>query len=245
MVYQQGGSPFGGRVPPATRALMITTALASIAIVIAANWLQARSLAVGSLLTPDEVLRGKLWQLVTYALVARDPLDLVFTVLLLWMFGAPLERRVGPRAFLLGYLGIAALAAVLTVGVGLLIDPVRYGTYGGTAPMMAALVAAFAMSNPDAVILYSFIIPMKGKTLLALDAAVVALYILFSGTAAPFVPHVAALGLGALWGAGPAGPRRAWLRLRAWWIERKLQRSHLKLVDEEEEETRKRGPWLH
>jgi membrane associated rhomboid family serine protease len=228
---------------------MITIAVVTLGRIVLEVWLGVAGVGQALALTPADVLRGHVWQLFTYAFIAVEPFDLIFTLLVLWMFGGVLERRLGPRGFLFFYLGVAVGAALCTVGAGLAIDAARFRPYTGTGPLMGAMVAAYALTFPDSVILFSFIIPMKGRTLLAVDAAVIALLILFTGTAVPFVPHVAALAMGAAVGAGRQGPRRLWLRLRAFWIERKLSRSHLRVVPgqnaSEEEEREKRGPWLH
>src|SRR5438132_7944274 len=51
-------------------------------------------------LVPGELWRGHFLTLLTFIFVARDPLDLLLTAVMLWMFGSTLEQRWGLRRFL-------------------------------------------------------------------------------------------------------------------------------------------------
>ena len=73
----------------------------------------------GSLeLTPADVVRGAIWQLVTYLFLHSlgSLWHIVFNMLALWMFGAPIEETWGTRRFVQYYFicGIGAGVCVIS-----------------------------------------------------------------------------------------------------------------------------------
>src|SRR5437867_2980315 len=75
-------------------------------------------------LIPGEVARGKIWQLVTYLFLhdLGGPSHILFNMLGLWMFGAPIEQTWGTRRFVQYYFlcgvgaGLCVVVANLAVG---------------------------------------------------------------------------------------------------------------------------------
>jgi len=180
--------------------------------------------------TPAELWRGKIWQPLTFTLIARDPLDLLLSALLLWMFGSALEQRWGTKRFLGFYFASVAAAAVVTALIGLGVRSVAVYPYLGNWPAQEAMVAAYALLMPDAQILLFFVLPIPGRWLIPISAGMTLLFVIMSRTAVPYVPHLLALGAGMLFARGVAGPRHLWLRLRVFWIERRLSNRKLRVV---------------
>ncbi|MGC2559190.1 MAG: rhomboid family intramembrane serine protease, partial [Terriglobales bacterium] len=68
-------------------------------------------------LIPVFVMKGEIWQLVTYSLLHQGWSHLFFNMLTLWFIGAYLERDWGPQRFIECYLFCVVGAAVVTVAV--------------------------------------------------------------------------------------------------------------------------------
>ncbi len=114
-------------------------------------------------LAPDDVLRRP-WTLVTYMFVHGDLVHLLFNSLVLYMFGAPVEERMGASRFLGFYLycGVgAAIFAVLLQAV----FPMSRLVIGASGAVLGVTVA-FAMLWPEAeLLLFPIPIPLKARTL--------------------------------------------------------------------------------
>lgn len=147
------------------------------------------------------------WQLVTYGFLHANAFHLVFNMLVLLMFGAPLEYTWGQRRFLTYFL-------VCVVGAGLCQLVVVSGAMaqgGGAYPTLGAsggvfgLLLAYGMLFPNQrVMLLIPPIPMKARTLVIVAGAI-ELLLGISGTQSG-VAHFAHLG-GMLFG---------WLLIRQW-----------------------------
>ena len=90
-------------------------------------------------LVPALVIRGWLWQLVTYAFLHDGLWHILFNMLALWMFGAQLEQDWGYNIFMQFYFFCAVGAALTTIAVaftGLL----------GASPTVSTVGASGAIS---------------------------------------------------------------------------------------------------
>lgn len=141
---------------PLTRGLIVITALLSVADMLGAPlapWLGF--VAPVSLAQP--------WTLLTYPLLAGDPIGMLFYCLWLWWIGASLERSWGTRTYALFAAAMTIISALsLTLGTGLLHTgpiPVFY-----TLPL-AGLTVAWCALNPHQVIQIYGIIPILAKWL--------------------------------------------------------------------------------
>src|SRR5678816_1129833 len=106
----------------------------------AAAWL-AVALVVGSVLfaltrdglggllrlIPGAVLRGYVWQPLSYAFVESSPMGVIFGALILWQLGGALEQSWGTRRMAGFAVGTTVLAGVVTVLLSLAVPaPVSY-----------------------------------------------------------------------------------------------------------------------
>ena len=180
--------------------------------------------------TPADLWHGYLWQPLTYTFLARDPLDLLLSALLLWMFGSTLEQRWGMRRFLIFYFASVTLAALATALVGLFVHDVASFPYLGNWPAQMAMTAAYSLVLPDAQILLAFVVPVPGRYLVAISAGVTVLFVIMTRTPVPYIPHLFGLAAGLLLARGAAGPKHLLLRLRVWLIERRLSGRKLRVV---------------
>ena len=147
------------------------------------------------------------WQLLTYGFLHGSIGHLLFNMLALYMFGAPLELTWGTRRFLAYYLICVAGAGLCQLAVGWW--SVRNG--GGAYPTLGAsggvfgLLLAYGMLFPNQRVMLLFPpIPMKARTFVVLFG-VAELVLGFTGWQ-PGVAHFAHLG-GMLFG---------WLVIRYW-----------------------------
>jgi membrane associated rhomboid family serine protease len=101
------------------------------------------------------------WQIITYAFLhSTDNIaHLLFNMLGLWMFGAQIERYVGPRRLLACY-----FASVVTAALTQLFVPTLFGappgpTIGASGGVFG-LILAYAVMFPKSKVAVYFLIPM-------------------------------------------------------------------------------------
>jgi membrane associated rhomboid family serine protease len=200
------------RLPPVTKALLIANGVAYLLQLIAGNAMDVFALwPIGLDQYAPEASPFMPWQLVTYAFLhdtsATIPTHLLFNMLALVMFGAPLEYTWGNKRFATYYFTCVVGAAVCQLVVG------WWGMHSGTGagPTLGAsggvfgLLLAYGMLFPNQRVMLLFPpIPMKARTLV-IGYGVIELLLGVSG-AQPGVAHFAHLG-GMLFG---------WLLIRYW-----------------------------
>jgi membrane associated rhomboid family serine protease len=120
-------------------------------------------------LIPYRVVHGWIWQVVTYSFLHGGFLHILFNMLGLWWFGAPLEMDWGRKKFVEFYLFCVVGAALTTTAVS-------YTGIGGITPQTATLGAsggvlgilmAFGMLYGEQEILLYFLLPIKAKYFVA------------------------------------------------------------------------------
>lgn len=147
------------------------------------------------------------WQLLTYAFMHGNIGHLLFNMLALLMFGAPVEHTWGPRRFLTYYLVCVIGAAVCQLIVGawtLAQGGEAYPTVGASGGIFGLLLAYGMLFPQQRVMLLIPPIPMKARTLVIVYG-VIELLMGITNTM-PGVAHFAHLG-GMLFG---------WLLIRYW-----------------------------
>jgi membrane associated rhomboid family serine protease len=121
-------------------------------------------------LVPVLLLRGEIWQVLTYSFLPLDILGMVFAMLSLWYTGNYLEEIFGSRWLLELYL-ISAAAG------GLLASAITFTRIFGLTPLaraagawtpIFALLVAFAVIAGDQEIRLFFVLRMKAKYLVAI-----------------------------------------------------------------------------
>jgi membrane associated rhomboid family serine protease len=182
-----------GRVTPGVKWLLI----ANIGVFIL-HFFLARAGLAGLLapfgLSPREVLTGfAFWQPVTYLFIhsAQSFSHILFNMLSLYMFGAPLEQTWGTNKFLRYYFACGVGAGLLCVVLNLLFGSADTRTIGASGAVYGLLLA-FGMIFPDAMILFAFLFPMKAKYFVAIIGAIV--FLSSIGDTGGNVSHFAHLG---------------------------------------------------
>jgi membrane associated rhomboid family serine protease len=147
------------------------------------------------------------WQVVTYGFMHGSLPHLLFNMLALLMFGAPLEHVWGNRRFLIYFLTCIVGAAVCQMVVGMWTvsqGGPAYPTVGASGGVFGLLLAYGMLFPNQRVMLLIPPIPMKARTLVIVYGAI-ELMLGVTGTQ-PGVAHFAHLG-GMLFG---------WLLIRYW-----------------------------
>jgi len=220
----RGQPPMGFGVPPLPRGIKWL-----VAITLGASILSKLVPTVGAIgvLTPGFFWRGWVWQIFTYPFVIPDAGALIWSLLGIWLLGGSLEQQWGMRRFVSFYIAVSALAGIGTALLGFLHPAVMEFPYFGNWPAIAGLIAAFAVTMPTARLYFSFVLPISARGLLALSVGITVLFMIMDGWVR-YVPELLAFPAGALW-VSSRSPRHLLLRLRVWWIDRRL-RGRLRVV---------------
>jgi membrane associated rhomboid family serine protease len=183
--------------------------------------------------TPSGLLSGRIWTLFTYTFLnTGDPFVLIFAVLGLWMLGGSLEAMWGTKRFVTFYFASSVIAALATAAVAIFFSAAAEFRYHGNATVLVALAAAFAVALPSAQI-FLYIVPVQARLLLPISAGIIALFMIYQHTVYPYLPQVFGLAAGALLAGGRMRtPRQLLLRLRVFWIDRRLRSRNLRVVRE-------------
>lgn len=181
-------------------------------------------------LIPSHVVYGRLWELVTYLFLHSlgSFWHILINMLMLYMFGADLERTWGTERFLRYYF-VCGIGAGVCVVIGNYLNGTPHVMTIGASGAIYGLLLAFGMLYPDRQILFSFLFPIPAKYFVMILGGIAFLSTI--GSSGGGVSHVAHLGgmlFGFLYLRSQRGRRRAgsgWLsalesRYREWKIQR-------------------------
>jgi membrane associated rhomboid family serine protease len=215
---------------PAVKWLIVATVAVSILVPLSGREIGG---AIETLLAfcPGALRQGRVWTLFTYTFLNPDPFMLILAGLSLWMMGGSLEAMWGTKKFLFFYFASSVIAALATAVVAIFSPIVANSYYAGNWTVLEALAAAFAVALPTArIFLYFF--PVEARLLLPISGGITLLYMIFRGWP-PYLPQLFGLGAGALLAGGRLRtPRQLLLRLRVFWIDRRLRSRNLRVVRE-------------
>jgi membrane associated rhomboid family serine protease len=143
--------------------------------------------------TPDGLLAGKFWTLVTYAFLHSGPLHLVFNLLMIFFMGRALEDDLGPKMMTWLTLVGAASGALLWVLFN------SESALVGASAIVFAYLTTFCLRHPEQPItlLLFFVIPCTVKPRLVLWGALgitLFCFLFYELNGSPGVAHSAHLG---------------------------------------------------
>jgi membrane associated rhomboid family serine protease len=164
------------------------------------------------ILSPERVLHGEVWRLVTWVFFELHPYSLIFACLMLYWFGRDLAHKWRPVRFLAVYFGFAAGVALATCLIGRFLWEEAYlSAYAGSWPIQEALIIAWALAFPDRQINLYLVVPVGGRALIWITIGGTVLFAALSDGFASFLPHFIAEGVM----LGYMGQlRRVWLKWR-------------------------------
>lgn len=187
---------FGGRMPWAIGLVLTVTIVVSLTAAFASRHVLP-FFELGALV-PARVFRGELWRLVTWSVLERSPLSLLFGCLMLYWFGRDLAGLWGSRRFMAVYGGVALSAAIGTCLISLVDTSIKTYLYLGSVPLAEAMVVAWGLYFPDRIVRLYFIISVRGYTLAWLTVALTVVYAIYAGWD-HFLPNLLAEGTMLAW----------------------------------------------
>jgi Eukaryotic integral membrane protein (DUF1751) len=175
------------------------------------------------LLTPGK-LGSFLWQPFTYSFIEASPLGIIFGAIIIWSIGGWLEGVWGSKRMLLVALGCTVLAGLLTAAAAFVV-PVAPVYAGGTVMASILWVAYGLVIGRGQTNFWG--IPLSGNAFAGIGAGFVVLRVLTSGSNVLEgllyqLPEVLALLLVFVYMRG-ANPRRLWLQLQHWRLQRQVR----------------------
>lgn len=184
------------------------------------------------LLVPGAVLRGWVWQPLTYGFVENSPMGVIFGALILWQLGGALEQSWGTRRMGLFAVGTTVLAGIVTALLALLVPALRPIPFAGGFVMGSALWVAYGLSFGRRQTNF-WGLPVSGHVF----ALIGVFFVFLNGAFSSFLLVVpSAVGLLLTWGYLRLGGPSDWmLRLQGWRLQRQLRSrsKHLTLVSPE------------
>jgi membrane associated rhomboid family serine protease len=150
-------------------------------------------------LNPGAVLSGYVWQIATYMFAHANLSHLFFNMLGLFFFGRPVERSMGSREFLLFYFLSGILAGLISFLIFVIAGAWNIMLLGASGAIFAVLLA-FAILYPDALIYLYGIIPLRAPVMVLGYAAIeIGSQILSFSTSVAHYTHLAGFATGWLY----------------------------------------------
>lgn len=164
-MFQQQQRPMMGFNNPLTKTgktMLIVYAVVYVLELLGEQWLGIplyRMLALGPLSGGGFYA----WQLITHPVVhdPSSPIGFLINCVIFYFFAGTIESALGTRRFLTLYIASAAGAAI----AGLLFSGFTSHTvlYAGMMPSLLGLIVVFGLLQPEATVLFMFVLPIKAK----------------------------------------------------------------------------------
>jgi membrane associated rhomboid family serine protease len=156
MHYKRSSFGFGRGLTPVIKNLLIANA---VIFILSINGTLYNKLIEQFAIIPIEIFTSfKIWQLFTYMFLHGGFWHILMNMYFLWMFGTELEQAWGSRQFLKFYF-------ICGIGAGLFIlalSPLVSFTIGASGAIYGVMVA-FAVTDPNRVMVLNFLFPVKVK----------------------------------------------------------------------------------
>lgn len=152
-----------------------------------------------ALFGPD-ILRGQVWELLTFQFLHGGILHLLCNAMALWWVGRYAENLMGRNRMLLAYFGSGLVGGMLEAALAILFPLQSAGVIMGASAGIAGLTAIFCLRERDSTILIAGIVPVRSLHFLYGFAGISLFFVLVP--VGPHWAHAAHLGgllTGALW----------------------------------------------
>jgi membrane associated rhomboid family serine protease len=204
-------------------------------------------------LVPEMVMHLAIWQLVTYLFLhsLSSFSHILFNMLTLWMFGAPIEETWGTKRFLQYYFICGVGAGICVVLVDMLTGNGYQATIGASGAIYGLLLA-FGMLFPNQTVLMSFLFPIKAKYMVMIFGVIAFLSSFQGGSTVSNLAHLGGMIFGFIYMKtqfgravrATSGPSFQ-LNLGQRWKEYKLQRARRKFKVYLKKHGSDRDPWVN
>jgi membrane associated rhomboid family serine protease len=151
------------RIPPITAATLATLVVSFFVAGLAANFVPGAADVLSYFpVRSDDVIRGQVWRLFTYALLhdLADPFHLVINGFVIFMFGRELEERWGAARFGVFTVLTIVMGGVFVVLGGLL--PSGRGLAIGASALTEGLIVAWGLTYRDRPLRLFFALEVRG-----------------------------------------------------------------------------------
>ncbi len=216
---------FGTRLTRLGKRLLVLYGAIYVAELLLEHWLNVPVVAYLQLYPPG-LENFHFWQILTHPFIhsPQAPVGFLINCLVLYFFAAPVEFALGSGRFLtLFYLAAfgGALAGMAFGGVAGFNLP-----FMGMLPSLLALIIVFGLLNPDATILFMFILPVKARYISYGTAGITLLTFLAKGNPAGAY-HLGGILCGFIYFKAPGSlldPRMMRLKYLQWRLKRRKSR---------------------
>ena len=172
----------------------------------------------------DSVWReGKVWTLLTSAILENSFFGLILGALVLWWFVPTLERWWGIKRFLIFALVTSLVGNLFGTLAGLGLDRVEPAQMIGYDPFIYASIIAFGILYARQPVQFFGVLPMTGRQLMYGIIGFVALFVLLGRQWELGAGYAAAMVTGGLLAAGKWNPRLWWYKWRHNRVRKKLE----------------------
>ena len=144
----------------------VTIAIINIVAYGVVTFLFPRLLYIFSLIPSMILYRHWYWQFVTYMFMHGGLWHLLFNMLALFMFGVPVERKIGTREFVLFYFLVGTLSGIASYFTFYLTG--RNVMLLGASGAIYGVMLLFSVFFPNAVVLLFGVLPMRAPALVLL-----------------------------------------------------------------------------
>jgi membrane associated rhomboid family serine protease len=189
------------------------------------------------------------WQLVTYLFLhdLGSIWHILFNMLTLWMFGAPIEETWGTRRFLQYYFVCGIGAGVCVVLANIAFGNPYQPTIGASGAIYGLLLA-FGMLFPNQTVLMSFLFPIKAKYMVMIFGAIAFMSSFQTGSTVSNLAHLGGMVFGFAYMKTQFGSRVGGsfdFDFQRRWKEYKLQRARKKFKVYLKKHGSDRDPWVN
>jgi membrane associated rhomboid family serine protease len=246
--YRSRSSLFNWSFPSGVKWLIISN-VAVYLVYFFGSWMRGEPIFGPLELMPSAVIRGAVWQLVTYLFLhsLTSFSHILFNMLMLWMFGAPIEETWGTRRFLQYYFVCGIGAGICVVLVNLAFGSPHQRVLGASGAIYGLLLA-FGMLFPNQTVLLSFLFPIKAKYMVMIFGAIAFLSSFQSGSTVSNLAHLGGMLFGFAYMKTQFGSRIAGdssFDFQRRWKEYKLQRARKKFKVYLKRHGSDRDPWVN
>jgi membrane associated rhomboid family serine protease len=255
--YRSRSSVFFPSFPTGVKWLVLSN-IAIYVIYFFGSYMRGEPIFDSLLLVPAQVIRGAVWQLVTYLFLhsLTSFSHILFNMLTLWMFGAAIEETWGTKRFLQYYFLCGIGAGICVVLVNLAIGNPYQRTLGASGAIYGLLLA-YGMMFPNQTVMFSFLFPIKAKYMVMIFGAIAFFSSFQGGSTVSNLAHLGGMIFGFVYMKTQFGARRAGaLRSRTGgggfnfdiagrWREYKLQRARSKFKVYMKKHGSDRDTWIN
>jgi membrane associated rhomboid family serine protease len=248
--YRSRSSLFNWSFPSGVKWLIIAN-VAVYVVYYFGSWFRGEPIFDSLILMPSAVVRGAVWQLVTYLFLHSlgSLWHIVFNMLALWMFGTPIEETWGTRRFLQYYFICGIGAGVCVVLANLAFGDPHQRVLGASGAIYGLLLA-FGMLFPNQTVLFSFLFPIKAKYMVMIFGAIAFMSSFQTSSTVSNLAHLGGMLFGFIYIKTQFGIRRTAgpgfdFDFQRRWKEYKLQRARKKFTVYLKKHGSDDGPWVN